>query len=90
MSLVVPARSPEDTRRPSQLAMGEQSDQREQPQQHWCGAPYRHIRPLTLRLESEMPTHLLEGYFQLPTHHEPREDLLGIGLEVGTQPVPGF
>src|SRR5918994_1538671 len=32
-----------------------------------------------------MPTHLLEGYFQLPAHHKPGEDLLRIGSEVGTQ-----
>jgi hypothetical protein len=32
-----------------------------------------------------MPAHLLEGYFQLPVHHKPGEDLLRIGIEVGTQ-----
>src|SRR5215210_6934340 len=32
-----------------------------------------------------MTTHLLEGYFQLPAHHEPAEDLLRIGLKVATQ-----
>src|SRR5215210_1191503 len=32
-----------------------------------------------------MPSYLLEGHFQLPTHDEPREDLLWIGLKVGTQ-----
>jgi hypothetical protein len=32
-----------------------------------------------------MPAHLLEGYFQLPAHHKPTEDLLWIGIEVGTQ-----
>src|SRR5919112_1032395 len=32
-----------------------------------------------------MPAHLLESYFQLPAHHEPAEDLLRIGIEVGTQ-----
>jgi hypothetical protein len=45
----------------------------------------RQIRPLPLRLESQVPTHLLEGYFQLPTHHKPAEDLLRIGLKIGTQ-----
>src|SRR5829696_7464931 len=37
-----------------------------------------------------MPTHLLEGHFQLPAHHKPTEDLLGIGLKVGTQQCLGF
>src|SRR5215212_12066771 len=32
-----------------------------------------------------MPTHLLEGYFQLPTHNKPGEDLLRIGLKIGTK-----
>src|SRR5215213_322923 len=31
-----------------------------------------------------MPAHLLEGYFQLPAHHKPGDDLLRIGLKVGT------
>jgi hypothetical protein len=37
-----------------------------------------------------MPAHLLEGYFQLPAHHEPQEDLLRIGIEVATQKGLGF
>src|SRR3712207_6933601 len=44
-----------------------------------------HLRPLPLCLESQVPTHLLEGHLQLPAHHEPGEDLVRIGLEVGTQ-----
>src|SRR5215208_2059338 len=59
--------------------MGEQGDQREQPQERRCSAPYRHIRPLALRLES-----------QVPAHHKPTEDLLRISLEVGTQEGLGF
>src|SRR5215210_3544263 len=70
--------------------MRKQSHQREQPQQRRCGPSYRHIRPLPLRLESQVPAHLLEGHFQLPAHHEPREDLLRIGIEVGTQQCLGF
>src|SRR3712207_3402452 len=37
-----------------------------------------------------MPTHLLEGHLQLPTHHKPADDLLGIGSKVGTQESLGF
>jgi hypothetical protein len=37
-----------------------------------------------------MPAHLLEGHFQLPTHHEPAEDLLRSGVEFGTQEELGF
>src|SRR5215211_2902478 len=37
-----------------------------------------------------MLTHLLEGHFQLPAHHKPTEDLLRIGIEVGTQQCLGF
>jgi hypothetical protein len=32
-----------------------------------------------------MLTHLLEGYFQLSTHHEPADKLLRLGIEIGTQ-----
>src|SRR5215213_1850659 len=83
--LVVPSRPPKSSGRLCHPAMREQSDHREQPQQCRCGPPYRHIRPLTLRAESQMPAHLLEGYFQLPTHNEPREDRLRVGFEVGAQ-----
>src|SRR5215213_496740 len=45
---------------------------------------------LCVRLESQMSTHLLEGHFQLPAHHKPGEDLLRIGVKVGTQEGLGF
>ena len=32
-----------------------------------------------------MLTYLLEGYFQLSTHHEPADKLLRLGIEIGTQ-----
>ena len=82
---VVPGRPPNSTTRPCHVAMGEQSDHREQPHKRRCGPAYRQIRPLTLRLESQMSAYLLEGHFQLPTRDEPREDLLRIGVEIGTQ-----
>ena len=45
--------------------MRKQCDQREQPQERRCGSPYRQLRPLLpLRLESEMPPHLLIGRLQ--------------------------
>src|SRR5918992_2345616 len=37
-----------------------------------------------------MPTHLLEGYLQLPAHNEPADDLLRICIEIGTQEGLGF
>src|SRR5215210_3880569 len=91
MSLVVPARlTPKGARCLSHPTIRKQGDQREQPQEGWCGSSDRQIRPLPLRLKSQMPAHLLEGYFQLPAHHEPGEDLLRIGLKVGTQEGLGF
>ena len=85
VSLAVPSHLPKTTCGLCHLAMGKQSDHREQPQQCRCGPAYCQIRPLTLRLESQMPSYLLEGHFQLPTYDEPREDLLRIGLKIGTQ-----
>jgi hypothetical protein len=32
-----------------------------------------------------MPAHLLGGYFQLPAHNKPTEDLLRISRKVGTK-----
>src|SRR3712207_5305642 len=37
-----------------------------------------------------MPTHLLEGRFELPAHHKPTDDLLWISSKVGTQESLGF
>src|SRR3712207_5754246 len=91
MSLAVPSYLPESTSRPSRhLLMRKQSDQREQSQESRCGSPYRQIRPLPLGLEPEMPPCLLEGHFQLPAHNKPTDDLLRIGVEVGTQEGLGF
>src|SRR5215207_7131697 len=70
--------------------VSEQGNEREQPQQCRCGPSDRHLRPLPLRLESKMPTHLLEGHLQLPAHHKPTEYLVRIGFEVGTQECVGF
>jgi len=86
MSLAVPTYLPESTTRPScHLVMRKQSDQREQSQENRCGSPYRQIRALPLGLEPEMPLCLLEGHFQLPAHHKPKDDLLWISFKVGTE-----
>src|SRR5215211_779520 len=94
MSLVVPGRLPRSLPKNisclSHPTMRKQREQREQPQEHRCGSSYRQLRPLPLRLESEMPSHLLEGHFQLPTHNKPTEDLLRLGFKVGTQKGLGF
>src|SRR5215217_3269581 len=37
-----------------------------------------------------MPTHLLKGYFQLPAHNKPGENLLRISSKVGTEKGLGF
>src|SRR4051812_39736106 len=85
MSLVVPGRPPKGARCLPHPAMGEQGDEREQTQQRRGGPSYCQVRPLPLRLETEMPTHLLECRLQLPAHDEPGEDLLRIGVKVSTQ-----
>ena len=87
---MVPGRLPKGARCLPHPRMCKHSDQREQPQESRGSSSYRQIRPLSLCLESQMPTHLLEGYFQLPAHHKPTEDLLWIGIEVGTQKGLGF
>src|SRR3712207_3077479 len=81
---------PKNIRRLSHPAMRKQSQHREQPQERRGGSPYRQIRPLPLRLESQMPTYLLEGHLQLPAHDESGEDLLRIGVKVGAEEGLGF
>src|SRR5918993_1842106 len=71
--------------------MSEQGYEREQPQKRRRrSTPDRHLRPLPLGFEPHMPARLLEGHLQLPAHHEPRDDLLRIGFEVGTKEGLGF
>jgi hypothetical protein len=70
--------------------MGEQGNHREQSQQSRDGSSDRQLRPLPLRLESQVPARLLEGHLKLPAHHEPTYYLLRIGIEVGTQEGLGF
>src|SRR5215213_10027483 len=64
MSLALPRCLPKSTRWLHHPAMGKHSDQREpKPQERWRGAPYCQLRALPLRLESQVPAHLLEGHF---------------------------
>ena len=74
------------------LGMGirQQGDQREQAQQGGCGANNGPIRPLALGLHTEMIPDFMKSDFQLPAHHEPFQDLFGIGRQVGAQQGLGF
>jgi hypothetical protein len=54
--------------------MREQTRQREPPQQQRRGAPNRHIRPLAPGFDAQVRARFLEGRFQLPALHEPRDD----------------
>jgi len=65
MSFAVPSHpTPKGVRCVPHPLMRKQSDQRERSRQSWCRTPYRHVRALPLRLESQVPAHLLESYFQ--------------------------
>src|SRR3712207_5838947 len=75
MTLVVPGRPPKGTRCLCHPAMCKQRHQREQTQQRRGGPSYGQIRPLPLRLEPEMPSHLLESYLQLPQRITNRETI---------------
>src|SRR5215217_47662 len=91
VGFAVPPRSPDGLLRAWRHApMSEQGDEREQSHKRRCSTPDRHIRPLPLRLESKVPAHLMKGHLKLPAHNKPAEDLLGIGLEVGTKEGLGF
>src|SRR5829696_4417968 len=88
---VVPGCLPEYNLRTScHPLVNQQRNEREKGQECRGGSSYRSLRPLPLRLESEMSPHLLEAHLQLPAHHEPGEDLLWIGLKGGTEESLGF
>jgi hypothetical protein len=82
---VVPARLAHRTHALRHSPMGEQRDEREQAQQRGRRPPDRRLRPLPLGFYPEVPTHLLESYFHLPAHDEPRQDPFRLGREVSAQ-----
>ena len=92
MGFAVPRHSPDCLLRAWRHApMSEQGYEREQPQKRRrCSTPDRHLRPLPLGFEPHMPARLLEGHLKLSAHHEPADDLLRIGFEVGTKEGLGF
>jgi len=55
--------------------MSHQGNPRKQPQQQWCRAGNRFVRPLALGFNAEMPPDLLKGDFNLPAPHKPLNDL---------------
>ena len=46
--------------------------------------------PMPLSLESQALTYFLEGGFHLPAPHEPRDDPLGVRLQIGAEEGLGF
>lgn len=63
--------------------VGEEGNQRGQPQQRRGGAADRRRGPLALRLDTAVAARLLERDRQLPALHEPPEDPRGRGGLVG-------
>ena len=62
----------------------------EQPEESRCGAGDGPIRPLALSFYSQVRAHFLEGDLQLPTQHEPVDDLDRIDTEVGAEQSLGL
>ena len=65
--------------------MGRQGSPREQPEEGWCGAGNSQVRPLALRLHSQVRTDFLEGDLQLPAQHQPFNDSRGSSIEIGAR-----
>ena len=57
----------------------------EETEEGWRSPGNGQVGPLTLRFYSQVSTHLLESYFQLPAQHKPFNNLGGSNVEVGTQ-----
>src|SRR5215207_630317 len=85
MGLVVPRRSPRGAGERCLLPVGEEGDQREQPQQRRGSPSDRHFRPMPLRLKPEALTSLLKSSFHLPAPHEPGDDPFRLSAKVGAQ-----
>src|SRR4051795_2334671 len=85
MRLLVPCRPSHGVGHPLLLLVGEERNQREEPQQRRGNPPDRPLRPMSLRLKAQALTHLLKGALHLPAPHKPRDDLPRFGISVGAQ-----
>ena len=63
--------------------MGKERNQREQAKECWGGAQNGQGRPLALRLNAQVRSRFFQGDLQLPTQHEPLDDLRRGGGQCG-------
>src|SRR4051812_28131324 len=85
MRLAVPAVGPNSRAGLMMELASQQGHNREQSEQTWSGASHGMVRPLPLRLHTQMGASLLEGNLDLPAQNEPADDLDRIALRVGAQ-----
>ena len=64
---------------------GQESDEREQPEQAWRCAGDGEVGPLALGLDTEMRPGLLKGHLHLPAPDEPTQDLFGRPIRISAQ-----
>ena len=69
----------------TQQLMSENGDERKEAQEGRGGTQNGQIRPLTLRLYTQMGTNLMKGHFDRPTHDKPLQDLNRVSVLIGTQ-----
>jgi hypothetical protein len=85
MSLTVPGRLSYCLRAPRHMLVSEQCDHGEQSQQRRCDPADRLLRPMPLGLKAQALAYFLEGCLHLPTSHEPADDPLRVGAEIGAK-----
>jgi hypothetical protein len=85
MARTVPGRLSYCLRARRHMLVSEQCDHAEQSQQRRCDPPDRLLRPMPLGLKAQALAYFLEGCLHLPTSHEPTDDPLRVGAEIGAK-----
>lgn len=65
--------------------MSTKSDERTQPQQGRRGVHHGQIRPLALRLDAQMGSHVMNAHLDRPAHDTPCQDLKRVSMVIGVK-----
>src|SRR5436305_9561288 len=81
----IPGRLSNRKRLAIQQVMSKDGHERKECQQGRSGAQNSQIRPLALRLDSQMITHFMKGDFDRPAQDKPRDDLGSLCILIGAK-----
>src|SRR5262249_30652211 len=70
--------------------IGHQADKSKQPEESWCRASNRLVRPLPLGFPAQVPAPFFKGHFDIPAQDKPLDNLGRLQREGGTEEGTGW